>query len=256
MRFIVGEDYHSNKELRERLSAYIQYARDGVIYYDEKIKKFLELSILMLSFLLTISALLGQVSISDIHFFLVIIPALLIFGLNIYDYTKESRIELHNEEDWKTLWFYRGHNTDMIKQKEYREILLEEKNFFKYLDKEVKEDSLIEDDKKQLYLLYCYQAHYYKLAIRVRKTFFIGIISTMVAFFNMLNNLPLNFLTDAILIPINLLMFLRLRKDYIISKVKTNKDLKRKILIILSINSIVSLIMIFITFIIGLYYFA
>lgn len=172
--------------MRERLKDYIYYASSRVDYYDSVRKKFLDLSIFLTTFLFTISSIFINIFIlfivenpdikeNQISLLLSIIisfiPFFAIFISNIFLFTKENPTGIK----WKTNWFYRGHIPD-IKLNKFK-LLTKKREFLCHLSKyENKEKyNFLDDDKKQLFILYCFQSHRYQLAVKMRKIFFIGI---------------------------------------------------------------------------------
>jgi len=89
----------------------------------------------------------------------------------------ENPTILNKEKNWKTLWFYRG----LIERK--KEFTLKElKEFYQKFHSEFEnnEHKFIEDDKKQLFILYCYQSNRYNSAVIMRKIFFVGIVTFII----------------------------------------------------------------------------
>jgi len=185
----IRKEKTSDSSMRERLKDYIYYASNRVDYYDSVRKKFLDLSIILTTFLFTIISIFinvfilfilqNQEIIENLRILLLsiiisIISSSVIFISNIFLYTKENPTGIK----WKTNWFYRGHIPD-IKLNKYK-LLTKKREFFCHLSKyENKEKyNFLDDDKKQLFILYCFQSHTYQLAVKMRKIFFIGLLST------------------------------------------------------------------------------
>jgi len=209
-----------NSSLRKRLKDYIYYAQDTVKDYDNLRKKFLDLSTYMLTFIIAIFAIIINISINqnNLDLFFIILPFLPsppFFVYNIYFFIKENPTPLNDEKEdnWETLWFYRG----LISSKQKKEKFIKT-DLINFLDKfKSYTNKFIENDKKQLFLLFCYQSHRYNLVVIMRKIFFIGILATLlipvllIFFFNLILQLIAFFSSISILFLIVYLCIIKKR---------------------------------------------
>lgn len=178
----------SYRGLEERLRAYISHVDNINREFENNRKFFLEINLAIFTvFGVIYSVLLTSLNRSETIYIQYGILSYFVISLinliyNSLGHRTLKNISFENNSDWRTKWFYRGHVPKNVNDLDSSELEKHYTTFEGTFKLDTLKQDLIEEDIRDLYLLYCYQSNYYKMAIWIRKLTLFG-ICVLISFF-------------------------------------------------------------------------